>query len=76
MKNYYIRPGGAYVRIDNDTKEIINILNHETQKTISKLDNLDYYNSIMIQIQSWEISDETTFNNMYNVVLSKINNLI
>jgi hypothetical protein len=76
MKTYYIRVGGqVYVQIDSVTKKIINVVNIPTQKGISVLDNLDYYNMIMTQVQSWEISDETTFNNMYNVILSELNNL-
>lgn len=77
MKTYYIRGGGqVYVQIDSSTKKIINVLNIPTQKGISILENIDYYNMIMTQINTWVITDETTFNNMYNVVLSNLNNLI
>jgi hypothetical protein len=76
MKNYYLRPDQVYVRIDNDTKEIINVLNHGTQKTLSKLNNVDYYNNIITQASNWTVSDEATFNNMYNIVLSNLNNLL
>lgn len=75
MINYYLRPGNVYVRINESTKEIVNILNHPEQKTISKLTGTDYYNFIMTQINSYTSSDKATFDEAYNTVLSQLNNL-
>jgi len=44
MINYYIRPGGAIVKIDDSSKVIDLVLNIPTQKTLSQIDNIDYYN--------------------------------
>jgi len=77
MKTYYIRGGGqVYVQIDSSTKKIINVVNIPTQKGISVLENIDYYNTIMTQINTWVTTDENTFNNIYNVILTELNNLI
>lgn len=75
MINYYLRPGNALVRINTDTKEIVNILNLPIQKTISKLDNEQYYNTIVNEASSWPTSDEQTFNSNYQEVLSILSNL-
>lgn len=75
MKNYYIRPGQVYVRIDSDTKQITNLLMATTQKTISVLNNEDYYNTITNQAITWTIIDEYTFNQKYNEVFTYLNNL-
>jgi len=76
MKTYYLRPGNALVRIDSDTKEIVNVLDVQQQKTISKLSSEEYYNTITSQVSGWTQSNETTFNTTYNEVLNSINNLL
>lgn len=75
MNNYYIRPGQVFVKINTSTKQIINVLNLPIQKTISVLNNEDYYNTIVNQIMTWESTDEITFNNNYNEVYTYLNNL-
>lgn len=75
MINYYIRPGQVFVKINTSTKQITNVINLPVQKTISTLNNEDYYNTIMNQIQLWNVSDENTFNTNYNEVYNYLNNL-
>ena len=75
MKTHYIRTGGVYVEIDSDSKLIKNVLNTPTQKTISVLNNLDYYNTIMTYVDTWTITDENTFKTNYDEVFNYMNNL-
>jgi hypothetical protein len=70
MINYYLRPDKCLVKIDDSTKEIINVLNIPIQKTISKINNDSYYDSIISQVTSWQVSDENTYVTNYNEVLS------
>ena len=75
MISYYTRPGEVYVKINSETFEIVNVLSLPTQKTISKMDNQQYYELIMSNISSWPTIDEQTFNAKYQEVLSILNNL-
>ena len=72
MINYYVRQGVVYVKIDHTTKEIINVLNLPTQKTISRINGEDYYNNIMNQVSSWSETDEVTFNSVKSDVLNNL----
>lgn len=76
MKTYYLRPGYAIVRVDSESKEIVQVLNLQKHKRISKLDGNEFYNTIATQVTGWTASDEITFNSTYNEVLSSINNLL
>ncbi len=73
MINYYLRADGAYVRLNTETKEIINLVNFSTQKTIPKLNNESYYNTILEQIPNWSVSDESTFNSNLIEVTDSLN---
>ena len=75
MKTYYIRTGQVYVQIDSDSKKIVNVVNTSTQKTISVLDNFDYYNTIMTHVNTWVIIDENTFKTNYDKVFNYMNNI-
>lgn len=66
MISYYLRTGNVYVKINSETKEIINVVNTTTQKTISKLEDENYYNNIVLQLENWVVSDENTFTINYN----------
>ena len=68
MINYYLRPGNVYVKINLQTKEIVNVLNTNVQKTISKLNDDAYYNNVTLQVENWQVSDEITFITNYNEV--------
>jgi hypothetical protein len=68
MISYYLRTGNVYVKINSETKEIINVVNTPIQKTISKLSDETYYNNVILQLENWVVSDETTFTTNYNEV--------
>ena len=72
MISYYLRQSVVFVKIDHNTKEVINILNLPEQKTISKLNSEEYYNNIVAQVPTWTESDETTFNQKKAEVLQLI----
>jgi hypothetical protein len=62
MINYYTRPDGAHIKVDTETKTIVNVLNIPTQKTISQISNEDYYNHIGQQISdTYTPIDEATY---------------
>lgn len=75
MVNYFLRPGGAYVRIDEDTQTISLVLNLDIQKTVSFIsNNPEYYNKTLNEVNKWTISDQVTFDNNRNEVLAYLNN--
>jgi|LakMenEpi03Aug12_release.lakeMendotaPanAssembly.Ray.scaffolds.fasta_scaffold3043926_1 hypothetical protein len=74
MINYYIRPGGAIVKIDDSSKVIDLVLNIPTQKTLSQIDNIDYYNQTMNLVSGWTVSDQVTYETNKTAVLQVLNN--
>ena len=68
MISYYLRTGNVYVKINSETKQIVNVVNTPMQKTISKLEDETYYNNVILQLENWVVSDETTFTTNYNEV--------
>jgi len=55
MTNYYLRPGGAYIKINTDTEVVSLVLNINTQKTLSTIfNNPEYYNSTVSASAAWE----------------------
>lgn len=71
MSNYFIRPGGAYIKIDEDTQSVGLILNIDVQKTLSFIfNNPEYYNNTVSSSASWTVSDQTTFDTNKDIVLS------
>ena len=72
MISYYLRTGNVYVKINSETKEIINLVNTPIQKTISKLSDETYYNNVILQLENWVVSDENTFTTNYNEVKTYI----
>lgn len=73
MINYYVRPGGAILKIDDSTKIIDLVLNSPTQKTLSQVDNIDYYNQTTQLISGWTVSDQVTYETNKTVVLQALN---
>jgi hypothetical protein len=75
MINYFIRPGGAYVKIDTDTEIVSLVLNVDTQKTLSVIaNNSDYYNSTVSASASWPTSDQTVYDTNKDIVTQYISN--
>ena len=73
MTNYFIRPGGAYVKIDEEAQAVSLVLNANTQKTLSLIvNNADYYNNTVSSSATWELSDQTTFDTNKDIVLSHL----
>ena len=70
MQNYFIRPGGAYIKIDSETKLIDLILNAETQKTVSNMNDINYYNTIVSASVEWPTTDQTIFDTNRTEVLN------
>ena len=61
MINYFIRPGGAYVRVNTDTQVVSLVLNVPTQKTLSAImDNAEYYNNTVSASATWTVTDQAT----------------
>ena len=62
MINYFIRPGGAYIKIDTDTEIVSLVLNADTQKTLSVIaNNPDYYNSTVSASANWPTSSQAIY---------------
>lgn len=62
MINYYVRPDGAHVKVDTETKMVVNVLNIPTQKTISHIVNEEYYNNMLPQFSTtYTPTDEATY---------------
>lgn len=75
MINYFIRPGGAYVKINTSTQDVDLVLNVSTQKTLSVItNNPDYYNSTVSASVNWTISDQTTYDSARANVLQELSN--
>ena len=74
MINYYIRPGGALLKIDDSTKIIDLVLNIPTQKTVSQVDNIDYYNQTVELISGWTVSNQVTYETNKTAVIQALNN--
>lgn len=71
MTNYFIRPGNAYIKIDEDAQSVSLVLNADVQKTLSFIfNNPDYYNNTVSASASWTVSDQTTFDTNKDIVLS------
>jgi len=73
MINYYVRPGGAIVKIDDSSKVIDLVLNIPTQKTLSQIDNIDYYNQTMNLVSGWTVSDQFTYETNKTAVIQALN---
>jgi len=74
MINYFIRPGGVYVKIDTDIKVVSLVLNTDNQKTLSAIiNNLDYYNNTVSESASWPTTDQTTYETNKTIVLQDLN---
>jgi hypothetical protein len=74
MINYFIRPGGAYVKIDTNTEVVSLVLNTDTQKTLSAIiNNPDYYNFTVSSSVNWPITDQTTYETNKTIVLQDLN---
>lgn len=62
MINYYVRPDGAHVKVDTETKMVVNVLNIPTQKTISQIVNEEYYNTMLPQFSTtYTPTNEATY---------------
>jgi hypothetical protein len=62
MTNYYLRPGGAYIKINTDTEVVSLILNIGTQKTLSTIfNNPEYYNTAVSSSATWETTSQETY---------------
>ena len=62
MTNYYLRPGGAYIKINTDTEVVSLILNIGTQKTLSTIfNNPEYYNTTVSSTATWETTSQETY---------------
>jgi hypothetical protein len=75
MSNYFTRPGGAYIKIDPSTEIVDLILNVDTQKTYSSIDDPTYYNNTVSASASWPTLNETDYNTAKTTVLAYLNSL-
>ena len=76
MINYFIRPGGAYVRINTDTQVVSLVLNVPTQKTLSAImDNAEYYNNTVSASATWAVTDQATYDANKTEVSNYLNSL-
>lgn len=76
MINYFIRPGGAYVRVNTDTQVVSLVLNVPTQKTLSAImDNAEYYNNTVSASATWAVTDQATYDANKTEVSNYLNSL-
>lgn len=74
MINYFIRPGGAYIKINTDTQIVDLVLNVPTQKTLSVIiNNPDYYNFTVSASAEWTVIDQVTYDTNRDIVLQDLN---
>lgn len=73
MINYYIKTTGLYVKVDTETEVVDLVLNIQTQKTLSKVDNPEYYQNTLELLSGWTISDQVTYETNKNTVLQALN---
>jgi len=75
MINYFIRPGGAYIKIDTTTQVISIVINRATQKILSSIsNNIEYYLSVIDASAGWQSIDQTTYEENKTIVLQTLNN--
>ncbi len=72
MTSYYVRPDGAYVKADSETKTIVNLLDIPLQKTISQITNPEYYDRMASEFPNWTVSDEAAYTAAFNTVKAAI----
>lgn len=71
MTNYFIRPGGTYVKINTDTEVVSLTLNASTQKTLSVIsNNPEYYNSTVSASAAWEVISQEVYDTNKTEVLN------
>ena len=78
MINYYLRPDGAIIKINEDNQTVAIIVNTNNQKIASHTTgNPDYYNRISTDAVNlnWPLSTELDFNNNKTEVLNYLNGL-
>ena len=77
MTNYYLRPDGAYIKIDEDNKIVINVLVIAESKFIGYMTNVDYVDSMINMANNGVLtpSDEATFNAAFLEAKTFINSL-
>lgn len=73
MINYYIRTTGLYIKVDTETEIVDLVLNIPTQKTLSKIDNPEYYQNTLETLSGWTVSDQVTYETNKTVVLQALN---
>ena len=61
MINYYIRPDQAHVKVDTETKTVVNVLNIPIQKTISQISSEEYYTRMTPEFEKYTQCDEQTY---------------
>lgn len=61
MINYYIRPDQAHVKVDTETKTVVNVLNIPIQKTISQISSEEYYIKMTPEFEKYTPCDEQTY---------------
>jgi hypothetical protein len=73
MITYRLRPDSTQVKLDSDTKTIINISNRDDQKMLGHMTNEEYYNRVAIDAVNWPELTETAFNASKAEVLAVLN---
>lgn len=74
MITYFIRPGGAYIKIDATTQIINIVINRATQKILSSVNNIEYYLSVVDASADWQSIDQTTYEENKTIVSQTLNN--
>ena len=74
MITYRLRPDSVQVKLDSDTKTIINISNKDDQKILGRMANEEYYNRISTDAVNWPELTEAAFNASKAEVLAILNN--
>jgi len=75
MSNYFSRPGGAYIKIDPSTEIVDLVLDANTQKTFSSINDPSYYNNTVSASTNWTVLSETDYNTAKTTVLTYLNSL-
>jgi len=68
MINYYVRPDGAHVKVNTETKEVTLALSIPVQKTLSYINNPEYYDRMVLDLDKWPVSDEAAFTAAFNAI--------
>lgn len=75
MLKFYLRQDTAHLKIDDEAKVAINVLNSENHKFIGQITNPDYIDGMLGMVDKFVEIDEATFENAFQEAKTFLLNL-